>query len=312
LSGSWARGSVVSERGLAFGALALTVVVWGGSWRATAVVGEHASPLVTSALRVATAAVVLAVVVAVLRSPLPPRQLVGWVIATGLLMVVVGNHGQTEATVRAGAAPAAVLGATTPFWTAIFGFVLLRARIALLAVAGLIVGFAGVAVVIFTQVDTGDGSEDPVLGFVFGLAAPAGFGLGLVFLKILMERWPRLDLVGMTACQFLVGAVVLVALAFGEGFAGTDWGSVAMWAGVAWIGPGASAIGFVAFYAALKRMDPTRASVWIFLVPVIAVLVELARGDVPKPLAVVGMILALAGVIATSLAPERPPTPARQ
>ena len=296
--------STASGQGLAFGALALAVVVWGGSWRATAVVGEHASPLVTSTLRVGTAAVVLGVMVLVLRSRLPGPHLWGWVLLTGLLLVVLGNHGQTEAAIRAGAATGAVLGATTPFWAAIFGFLLFRVRVALTGVAGLVVGFAGVAIVIFTQVDSGAGAEDPLLGFIFGLASPAGFAMGLVLLKMLMARWPDLDLIGMTACQFAVGTVVLLALALGEGFGGTDWGSVAFWGGVAWIGPGASAIGFVAFYAAVKRMDATRASAWIFLVPVIAVLIEVARGDVPAPVTVVGMALALLGVLVTSLAPE--------
>jgi drug/metabolite transporter (DMT)-like permease len=270
------------------------------------VVGDHAGPLVTSALRVGTAAVVLAVMVAALRSRLPGRDLLGWVVLTGLLMVVLGNHGQTEAAIRAGAATGSVLGATTPFWAAIFGYFVLRTRISLAGIGGLLVGFAGVAIVIFTQVDSGNGGEDPLLGFVFGLASPAGFALGLVFLKILIARRPELDLVGITACQFVVGTVVLVALAFAEGFGGTDWGSAAFWGGVAWLGPGASAIGFVAFYAAVKRMDPARASAWIFLVPVIAVLVEVARGDVPAPITVVGMALALLGVTVTSLAPERP------
>jgi hypothetical protein len=44
---------------------------------------------------------------------------------------------------------------------------------------------------------------------------------------------------------------------------------------------------------------------------VIAVLVEVARGDVPKPAAVIGMALALTGVLVTSLAPEREQAPLR-
>lgn len=295
-----------APRGTAFGALALAVVVWGGSWRATAVVGEHASPLATSALRVGTACAVLAAMVLVRRSPLPGRRLAGWVVLTGLLMAVLGTHGQTEATVRAGAAVGSVLGATTPFWAAILGSVVLHTRLSLVGILGLLVGFAGVAIVIFTQVGTEDSGSDPLLGVVFGLASAAGFALGLIILKVMLARHPGLDLIGMTASQFVVATVVLGALALRDGFGGTDWSSPAFWGGVAWIGPGASAVGFVAFYAAVKRMDPARASAWIFLVPVIAVLVEVARGDVPEPVTVIGMALAIVGVGVTSLAPERP------
>ena len=76
--------------------------------------------------------------------------------------------------------------------------------------------------------------------------------------------------------------------------------------GASTAGPAATGLGYVAFYAAVKRLDPARASAWIFLVPVIAVLVEVARGDSPKLITAIGMAVTIAGVTVTSIAPERP------
>lgn len=101
---------------------------------------------------------------------------------------------------------------------------------------------------------------------------PAGFALGLVFMKILLDRWP--------CWSHSRSGRASRAPSRDRRRGRLDR-------------PGAPTIGFVAFYAAVKRMDPTRASVWVFLVPLIAVLIEVARGDVPKPVVVLGMALAL-------------------
>jgi drug/metabolite transporter (DMT)-like permease len=46
-----------------------------------------------------------------------------------------------------------------------------------------------------------------------------------------------------------------------------------------WLAIGASAVAYFAFFAALKRASATAVSASLFLVPVVAVLVEAARGD---------------------------------
>ncbi len=288
--------------------LLVSVIVWGGSWRATAVAADYATPLMVSALRALTAALVLLAAVVLIRARLPLRTLWIWVVITGLLMVVFGTYGQIETVIRAGPGTGAVLVATTPFFVVSFSWLLLRQRISLLGFAGIVVGFVGVAVIIVSQLSGGEGT-DPALGAVFGLLVSAAFALGLVLIKLLVERIPDLNLVSLTAGQFVVGAAVLVILTFAiEGAGDTVWRSPELWAAIAWTGPAASGLGFVAFYAAVKRLDPARASAWLFLVPVIAVLVEVARGDVPEPITAVGMVVAIVGVAVTSLAPERPPT----
>lgn len=65
------------------------------------------------------------------------------------------------------------------------------------------------------------------------------------------------------------------------------------------------------FNLALRRIPATRATGWQFLAPVVAVVVEAARGDAPGLATVIGMALAIAGVAIVSLggvelaAPER-------
>ncbi len=286
----------------------MSVILWGGSWRATAIAADYSTPLMTSAVRVGTATLALVAMTLALRAGFPARALWPWTAATGALMVVLGNHGQTEAVIRAGASTAAILGATTPFWAVIFGWLIIGSRASPLGLAGMVAGFGGVAIVVTAQLGGGE-ATDPAVGTIFGLLSPAAFALGLIVIKLLVERDPDLDLVGFTTGQYIVGSAILLALAFAiDGGSQTIWRSGEFWGAIAWLGPGASALAFLAFYAAIKRMDPARASTWMFLVPVIAVLVEAARGVVPEPITILGMAIAVAGVVVTSMAPERPAT----
>ena len=262
-----------------------------------------------AALRVLTATMVLLAVVLVTGARLPLRRLWVWVVVTALLMAVFSTYGQIETVIRAGPGTGAVLAATTPFFAVILSWLLLRQRTSLLGFAGIVAGFVGVTVVILSQLGGGEGS-DPVLGAVFGLLVSAGFALGLVLIKLLAERVEDLDLVSLTAAQLVIGSVVLVALAFSiEGARDTTWSSAELWGAIV-LGADRrrTGFGYLAFYAAVRRLDPARAAAWIFLVPVIAVLVEVARGDSPKPISAIGMAVAIAGVAVTSVAPERPLT----
>ena len=69
----------------------------------------------------------------------------------------------------------------------------------------------------------------------------------------------------------------------------------------AFLAIGSSAIAYLAFFAALRRVEAAQASAWLFLVPVVAVVVELALGEVPDGIVLVGMALAIAGVALISL-----------
>ena len=96
---------------------------------------------------------------------------------------------------------------------------------------------------------------------------------------------------------------MLIPLAWVFGHPGSaDWGSAALWESVAWVALGSSAAASVCFNLALVRVSAARATAWQFLAPVVAVLVEAARGDTPSALVLAGMTLAVAGVAVVSMA----------
>ena len=287
--------------------LGTTMFFWGTAFRATDIGAEHASPVVFSTLRAVPAAVVLLLIVLATRATLPRGRTLLYSALSGPLLVTLAFEGIAQGTTLAGAANAAVLINTTPFFTLALGYLFLGERVSRTAALGLPVGFAGAMLMISSQLGGGVPTGDLMLGMGLALLAGAGFAVGTLLVRAgAMRDGARFDALGFTAVQFLVGAPLLVPLMFLYGDPGaTDWGSPELLGSVAWVALGSSALASVTFVLALRAIPATRASPWQFLAPVVAVLVELILGDAPGAIALVGMIIAVCGVAIVSAAPVR-------
>ena len=225
---------------------------------------------------------------------------------SGLLMVTLTFEGIAEGTKLAGAGNAAVLVNTTPFFVLVFGRVFLGERIAGIGVVGLVTAFVGVVTMISSQVGGDADTADMLVGTTIALLAGAGFGVGTLLVKATTTRYPATDLVGFTATQHLVGGIALLPLAFAYGdVADTTWGSGELWLSIAWVSVGSSAIASLAYFTALRYVPATRASAWQFLAPVVAVAVEVGRGNVPEAIVLGGMAMVVLGVAVVTAAPAR-------
>jgi drug/metabolite transporter (DMT)-like permease len=131
------------------------------------------------------------------------------------------------------------------------------------------------------------------------------WAVATLVVKRLTERESDLEIVAFTAAQYAVGALVLVALALAvEPVGATDWRSTDLWGAIAWLSLGAGALGYLTYFLALKRLPAGIAGAWLFLVPVVAVIVDAARGHVPDPVVLAGMALAVGGVAAVTFPPD--------
>ena len=104
------------------------------------------------------------------------------------------------------------------------------------------------------------------------------------------------DLLGIMAAQFLCGGVLLLPYLFLSGdLGGSDWGSAELWWSIAFIVIGAQVLAFLTFYIALMRWPGSRVYPWAFLAPVIAIVIEAFRGNLPGAWSTAGMAVVVAG-----------------
>jgi drug/metabolite transporter (DMT)-like permease len=162
-----------------------------------------------------------------------------------------------------------VLVNSAPIFAILFAWLALRAPTPRIAIAGVAVGFAGVVVMVSSQL--GGGSIGHVLlGESVALLAAAGFAVGALIIGHTAARNPGLDMLGFTALQFIAGSLMLIPLAWVFGHPGSaDWGSAALWESVAWVALGSSAAASVCFNLALVGVSAARATAWQFLAPVV-------------------------------------------
>jgi drug/metabolite transporter (DMT)-like permease len=259
-------------------------------------------------LRAAPTAAVLLAALPFIRGRLP-RDLDAWTwtAVSGLLMVTVFLGGFTEAIIHAGPGNAIVLASTAPFWVVLLGRIFLGERPSAAALAGLAIGFAGVVLIVWSQLGGDAGGGELAAGMGLALAAALGWGIGILVVKQLLTRRPDVDGVGLTTGQYLVGGIVLLVISTSaEGRDGAEWSSGDLWLSVAFISVIGSAVATLAYFGALRRLSATRVSAWGFLSPVITVLLEILLGHTPRPVVLAGMAVTIAGVavVTSAKAPQ--------
>jgi drug/metabolite transporter (DMT)-like permease len=187
--------------------------VWGSTYLAIAVAVQTIPPFLMAGTRFGLAgAVLLAWSVARARGSFqwPTRR--EWrdsAIVGGLLLGGgMGFVAWGEQTIPSGIT--ALLIATMPVWITIFGRLFLGQRLPGLALAGIVIGFVGVAVLVGPTALGTTGALDPA-GLVVVLLSPVAWGLGSLYASH-KATLPGQPLVA-TAAQMLTGAAVLTVMA---------------------------------------------------------------------------------------------------
>ena len=154
-------------------ALATVYLVWGSTYLAIRVVDRTVPPLLMSSVRFFIAGTALYVFASRGRERPTWRE---WRAAAvvGAALLAVGNGGVAWAETRLQSGLAALIVAIIPLWFALMDRVFFRRRLSPAAVAGLVVGFAGVALLIRPG---GVSDVVPALALVVTTSAWAGGSL---------------------------------------------------------------------------------------------------------------------------------------
>jgi drug/metabolite transporter (DMT)-like permease len=277
------------------GLLAAVSLVWGIAYiliREGIVLG--ASPVLFAAARYALSALAFALLAMARREPFPERS--AWLVSAvvgGIL--VIGLYGGLlywgEQYTTGGYA--AVLASTAPLLTVGFGSVLLASeRLGTWGMAGMGVGFAGTAVLVYPQLSGSPiGSwEGPLFVVLAMIATSAG--------SVLLRRYGRgRQGLWQIGTQFAVAGLLLGgATLFLPG--GTSLPATAgVLASLACLVLLSSMVGYFAYFALHHRVGPIRANVVAYIVPLVGV--ATGSGILGEPFTVWeigGVAIVLAGV----------------
>ncbi len=206
-----------TDRGAIWLGLLVLYVVWGSTYLAISIAVETLPPFLMAAVRFGVAGVAMFGWVIVRHGghvQWPSRR--EWrdsaIVGTLLLAGGMGFVSWGSQTIPSGIV--ALLIAMMPMWVAIFGAILLGQRLPRLAGAGVVVGFAGVALLVGPTFSGTDGALDPA-GLAVVLLSPVSWSLGSLYASH-RASLPR-DPIMATAAQMCIGAIALALLGLVNG-----------------------------------------------------------------------------------------------
>ncbi|MGW1177875.1 EamA family transporter [Kitasatospora sp. NPDC002543] len=279
---------------------ALAPAAWGTTYLVTTQLLPEGRPLLLGALRALPAGLLLLLI----GRRLPKGRWWGRAAVLGMLNIGLFFPLMFVGAYRLPGGVAATIGAIQPLLVAGFSIGVLRVRPGRRAVTAGLVGVGGVALLVLKSGARLDG-----LGVASMVAGVSLMALGTV----LTRRWGRPEgatLLDLTAWQLLAGSVFLVPLAaLVEGAPPAL--TAANLAGFAYLGLVGTALGYFLWFRGIERLGAGPASFLGLINPVVATLGGLiVLGQTLTPWQLLGLLLALAAMLAGQSPTRRTPTPA--
>ncbi len=251
----------------AFGAV---YVLWGSTYLAIRFGVETIPPFLMAGTRHLTAGLILFLWTRLRGEPRPDKSHWATAVFIGGLMLLGGNGLVTWAEQRVPSGLAALIVASVPLWMALLDGVHKRVRPRAHVVAGLVIGLAGILMLVAPGRFAGNGRVD-LLGAGALLLAALSWTAGSLFSR--HARLPESVLTS-TAMQMIGGGVLLwvTGLVVGEG-SRLDLAAVSQRSilSLGYLIVFGSLLGFSAYVWLLRATTPARVSTYAYVNPVVAV-----------------------------------------
>ncbi|WP_139556024.1 DMT family transporter [Methylotetracoccus oryzae] len=244
--------------------LLILSAIWGGSFLFMRIGAPVLGPTVLIALRVGLAALFLLIVGVGLRKPL--HLTVHWrhYVVLGLLNAALPFLLLAYAAQTISASLLSILNATAPIWSALIGALWMRARLTLPSAVGLILGFAGVA--LLAGVESVSLPAQGAWAMAAALGAAFSYGIATTYARSAKSVEPFANAHGT-----MVAATVLMIplLPF---VAEIPRPGVAVVASVAALGVLCSGVAYLLYFRLIAEIGATGALTVTFVIPVFGML----------------------------------------
>jgi drug/metabolite transporter (DMT)-like permease len=297
------------DRALAIAAFLTVCVVWGTTYLGIRVAVESIPPVLLTGIRYTVAGVVMLAVMRIRgeRIPRHPRTLADIAIVA-VLLIGGGNLALVWAEQWVPSGLAALLVATSPFWAAILEAMRRDGeRISLLRLSGMIVGFAGVALLVTPGGANGAFGSRFLLGALIIQIGVIAWQGGSVHAKRTLSNVPPLM---SAALQSLIGGVLLDVIGLGIGEAGSFHPTARSLVALAHLTVFGSIIAYSAYTYALAHIRLTTMPLYAYVNPIVAVILGwLVLGERLTGISIAAMAVILSGMALVQIGGRRAAKP---
>lgn len=244
--------------------LTFLVLVWGVNWPLSKLALNYTPPLLFAGIRTLLGGLLLLIVALPRYKQLNFKKTWHLYIISAFLNIILFYGLQT---VGLGYMPAGLFSAIVfiePVLLGIFCWMWLGEVMYGLKIIGLILGFAGVAVISAG----GFTGEISGIGVLLALGSALGWALGTVFVK---KTGNRVDSIWMVTLQLIIGGIFLLCVGSKvESWSKIDW-SLPFITNLLFISVFVIACGWLAFFTLVGSGDASKVGSYTFLIPLIAI-----------------------------------------
>ena len=270
-----------ARRKLAYFAWIAVCLIWGTTYLGIRVSLESIPPALMGGLRWTAAGSLLALYLLARGRSLPGPSQWGRMTLLGFLLLGLGNGGVVFAEQWVPSGLAAVLVATAPFWmSAVEWFMPDGERLRPAVIAGLVIGFTGILILVWPDLTVGSATSRNFLAGVIALQiASIGWSIGSSYSKRQGEhKTSAADdpnstdaVLGTTALQMLAGGLIMMI----GGTLRGEWSDLFFTPrttiALVYLTTIGAIGGFVAYTYALRHLEVSFVSLYAYINPVIAV-----------------------------------------
>jgi drug/metabolite transporter (DMT)-like permease len=284
------------DRALSYAAFAVVCIVWGTTYLAIRIAVTTMTPFLLTGARYLFAGIVLFIIAKLHGDEIPKsRRVLVDVVLCGVLMVAIGNLTVVWAEQWVPSGFAALFVGTAPFWATLIE--LLRRsgeRLERRAAIGLLIGFAGVAMLVTPRGAGSAFDRHFVIGAIAIQLGSIAWQYGTIRGKYALASMPPLM---SSALQMLAGGFIvsLAGLALGElpHFHSTPRTFVAL----AYLSIFGSVLAYTSYVYAARHLRSTNMSLYAYVNPVVAVILGwLVLHEQLTWVSILAMVVILGGV----------------
>lgn len=282
------------RRAKALIALALVCFFWGTTWVASKEGVRHMPALQLAGFRQLIGGFCYVAYFIFKKEPFPKGRQWVHIFILSFLNFMLSNGLSTWGVKYISAGLGSIIGAIFPLWLVIIGVVIYKNKMRTRAIAGLLIGFAGICIIFYEHLQDFL-VPDFRFGILLSLAATWSWAFGTLYTKKHAVYFNPYFALGL---QMVISGVALngISLVFGQALpvAEIPWRS---WIAIAYLVIFGSVISFIAYLYALQNLPTEQASLYAYFNPIVAVLIgALLFSEILTPFIIIGVVVTLYGV----------------
>lgn len=246
--------------------VALVAALIGGNFTALKYALDHTGPMFLAAMRTVIGGAFLVGFALLRRERVPTdRRLLAHIFVVSFSITTVSSALLVFGVSRVPAGFASLMSSTMPLFTAVLSLLMLGVRVNAAGVVGLVVGFAGTAVLASPALE----GEAKLVGAVSLLLSALAWAYGTVYMK--WKDFTSVTPIMLVGIQLVMSAALLLPFAaLVEDVGATDW-SLGLVVPMLYAAIPANAVTFSLMATVVRRATPTQAAASAYLIPLFGV-----------------------------------------